>query len=102
MHFRDWTSWVIHHTIMRKSSSSTIMVQVLTISAVPVSCPFLVPYGLRATAGCRLLMKTVEGCNCGGKVILDVEAAFPRGVVDRRVLTTDVDAGLGLIPCVTR
>ena len=42
-------------------------------------------------------MKTVGVlgcCNCGGKVILDVEAVSPRGVVDRRVLTADVDAGL--------
>ena len=47
-------------------------------------------------------MKTVEvlgGCDYGGKVILDVEAVSPRGVIDRRVLTGDVDAGLGLITC---
>ena len=37
------------------------------------------------------------GCDCGGKVILDVEAVLPRGVIDRRVLTADVDAGVGLI-----
>ena len=24
------------------------------------------------------------GCDCGGKVILDVEAVSPRGVIDRR------------------
>ena len=50
-------------------------------------------------------MKTVGvlgGCDCGGKVIHDVEAVPPRGgggggVVDRRVLT---DAGLRLITCV--
>ena len=43
-------------------------------------------------------MKTVRvvgGCDCGGKVILDVEALSPRGVIDRRMLTADVDAGLG-------
>ena len=48
-------------------------------------------------------MKTVlvlGGCDCGGKVIvLDVEAVSPLGVVDRRVLTVDVDARLGLITC---
>ena len=48
-------------------------------------------------------MKTVKvlgGCDCGGDVVvLDVEAVSPRGVVDRRVLTVDVDAGLGLITC---
>ena len=45
---------------------------------------------LRATAGCRLLMKIVEvlgGCDCDGKVILDVDAVPPRGAIDRRVLT---------------
>ena len=48
-------------------------------------------------------MKTVGGCDCGGKVIvLDVEAVSPRGAVDRRVLTADVDAGLGLITCERR
>ena len=60
---------------------------------------------LRATAGCRLLMKTVEvfgGCDCGGKVVLDVEAVSPRGVIDRRVLTADVDARLGVITCVRK
>ena len=37
-------------------------------------------------------------CDCGGKVVvLNVEAVSPRGAVDRRVLTADVDAGLGLI-----
>ena len=33
------------------------------------------------------VMKTVEvlgGCDCGGKVILDVEAVSPRGVTERR------------------
>ena len=48
-------------------------------------------------------MKTVEvqgGCDCGGKVNLDVEAVSPREVVDRRVNTADVDAGLRLITCV--
>ena len=47
-------------------------------------------------------MKTVGvlgGCDCGGKVILDVEAVSPRGAVDLRVLTADVDAGLGLMTC---
>ena len=48
-------------------------------------------------------MKTVGVlgvCDCGGSVVvLDVEAVSPRGVVDRRVLTADVDAGLGLITC---
>ena len=36
------------------------------------------------------VMKTVEvlgGCDCGGKVVLDVEAVSSRGVTDRRVLT---------------
>ena len=55
---------------------------------------------LRATAGCRLLLGVFGGCDCGGKVVvLDIEAVSPRGVVDRRVLTADVDAGLGLITC---
>ena len=45
-------------------------------------------------------MKTVGvllgGCDCGANVVvLDVEAVSPRGVVCRRVLTADVDAGLG-------
>ena len=41
-----------------------------------------------------------RGCDCGGKVIvLDVEAVSPRGVVYRRVLTADVDAGLELVTC---
>ena len=31
--------------------------------------------------------------------MLNVEAASLQGVVDRRVLTADVDAGLGLITC---
>ena len=48
-------------------------------------------------------MKTVGvigGCGCSGKiVVLDVEAVSPRGVVERRVFTVDVDAGLGLITC---
>ena len=40
------------------------------------------------------------GRDCGGKVtVLDVEAVSPRGLVDRRVLTADVDVGLGLITC---
>ena len=58
---------------------------------------------LRATAGCRLLMKTVKGlggCN-GGKVIFDVEAVSHRGVIDRRLLA-DVDTGLGLITWVRK
>ena len=42
------------------------------------------------------------GCDCGGKAILDVGAVSPRWVVDRRVLTADVDAGLGLITCMRR
>ena len=43
------------------------------------------------------------GCDCGGMVVvLDVEAVSPRGVVDRRVLTADIDAGLGLITCEKR
>ena len=58
---------------------------------------------LGATADCRLLLKTVGvfgGCDCGGKVVLlDVEAVSLRGVVDRRVLTADVDASLGLETC---
>ena len=41
-------------------------------------------------------------CDCGGKAILNVEAVSPRWVVDRRVLTADVDAGLGLITCLKR
>ena len=48
-------------------------------------------------------MRTVGvlgGCDCvGNVVVLDVEAVSPRGVVDRCVLTADVDAGLGLITC---
>ena len=49
-------------------------------------------------------MKTVGGCDCGGKVILDVEAVSPRGVkkIGECSLTADVDAGLGLITCVKR
>ena len=50
-------------------------------------------------------MNTVEvlgGCDCGGKVILDLEAVSPRGVIERRVLTADVDAGVGLITCVRK
>ena len=41
------------------------------------------------------------GCDCGGGevVVVGVEAVSPRGVVDRRVLTADVDASLGLITC---
>ena len=57
---------------------------------------------LRATAGCRLLMKSVEvlgGCDRGGEVVLDVEAVSPQRVVDRSVLTADVDTGLGLKTC---
>ena len=48
-------------------------------------------------------MKTVKGlggCDCGGEVILDGEAVSHRGVIDRRVLTADVGAGVGLIICV--
>ena len=38
------------------------------------------------------------GCDCGGEVVVvGVEAVSPRGVVDRRGRTADVDAGLGLI-----
>ena len=40
------------------------------------------------------------GCDCGGRVILDVEAVALRSVTDWRVLTADVDAGVGLITCV--
>ena len=50
-------------------------------------------------------MKTVEvlgGCDSGGEVILDVEVVSPPGEIDRRVLTADVDAGLGLITCVRK
>ena len=50
-------------------------------------------------------MKTVGvlgGCDCGGEVILDVEAVSPRGLTDRRVLTADVDAGVGLVTCVRK
>ena len=36
------------------------------------------------------------------KVIIDVEAAPPRGVIDRRVLTADVDARVGLTTCVRK
>ena len=36
----------------------------------------------------------------GGEVVaVGVEAVSPRGVVDRRVLTADVDASLGLMTC---
>ena len=39
-------------------------------------------------------------CDCGGEVVVvGVEAVSTRWVVDRRVLTADVDAGLGLITC---
>ena len=42
----------------------------------------------------------LEGCDCGGKIIvLDVLAVSPRGIVDRRALTADVDPGLGLTTC---
>ena len=40
--------------------------------------------------------------DCGGEVILDVEAVSPRWVINQRVLTADVDAGLGLVTCVRR
>ena len=55
-----------------------------------------------ATAGCRLLLKTVKvlgGCDCGSMVTLGVEAVLIRGVVDRSVLTADFDPGVGLITC---
>ena len=55
-----------------------------------------------ATAGCRLLLKTVGGfvrCDCGSDVILNVEAVLSVGLVDRSVLTADVCAGLGLTTC---
>ena len=55
-----------------------------------------------ATAGCRLLLKTVKvlgGCDCGGMVTLGVEAVLIRRVVDRSVLTADFDPGVGLITC---
>ena len=58
---------------------------------------------LLATACCRQLQKTIRdsgGCDCRGKiVVLGVEAVSFRGVVDRRVLTADVEANLGLITC---
>ena len=39
-------------------------------------------------------------CDSGGKVfVLGVEAVSAQGLVDRRVLTTDVVAGLGLATC---
>ena len=46
-------------------------------------------------------MKTIGVLeSCGGKVVvLDVDAVSDRGVVHRRVLTADIDAGLGLITC---
>ena len=55
-------------------------------------------------AGRRLLLKTrtvplhsYQG-DCGGEVVVvGVEAVSPRGAVDRRVLTADVDASFGLI-----
>ena len=53
-----------------------------------------------AAAGRRFLVKAagvLGGCDCGGEVMLDVEAVSPRGAVDRRVPTADVDAGLGLM-----
>ena len=42
-------------------------------------------------------VEVLGGCDCGGKVMLDVEAVSPRCVVDRCVPTADVDAGRGLI-----
>ena len=61
-------------------------------------------YGLPLAAA--FVMKTVgvlEGFDSGGMVIvLYVEAVSPRGVVDRRVLTADVEASLGLITCERR
>ena len=52
-------------------------------------------FRLQATAGCRLLMKTLEvlrGCACGGEVLLDVEAVSPRiGVCS--LLTSMKDLG---------
>ena len=40
------------------------------------------------------------GCDSGGEVlVVGVEAVSPRRVVDRRVLTADVDAGLWLVTC---
>ena len=47
-------------------------------------------------------MKTVGGlarCDCGCDVILNVEAVLSERVIDRSVLTADVDASLGLITC---
>ena len=55
-----------------------------------------------ATAGCRLLLKTVKvlgGRDCGGMVTLGVEAVLIRGLMDRSVLTADFDSGVGLITC---
>ena len=55
-----------------------------------------------ATAGCRLLLKTVTvlgSCDCGGMVTLSVEAELTRGLVDRSALTADSDPGVGLITC---
>ena len=57
---------------------------------------------LWVTASFRLLVKTVgvlDHCDCGSDVILNVEAVPSVGVIDRSVLTADVDAGLGLISC---
>ena len=48
----------------------------------------------------HLHIRGSAGCDCGGEVVVvGVESASPRGVVDRRVLTADVDEGLGTITC---
>ena len=41
----------------------------------------------------------LDHCDCGSGVILNVEAVPSVGVIDRSVLTADIDAGLGLISC---
>ena len=37
-------------------------------------------------------VKSLRDCDCGGEVVVDVEAVSPRGKIDRRVSSADVDA----------
>ena len=46
------------------------------------------------------MVRILRGCDCGRQVILKVEAVSPGREIDRRVLTADDDAEVGLIPCV--
>ena len=57
---------------------------------------------LRATAGCRLMMKLSKFSDAATVVVRSfsmLKRFLLEGVFDRRVLTADVDAGFGLITC---